>query len=217
MAWRHYRHRARPVNPPALSGGGYTSNNVFALRSDTGATLWTFSPATLSSGLCPGGCPMDQVLGQPWVDYGRDRLYVASRDGSGGTQNSLWFLDIVNGGTLVKMFAGADFTTAPSQSWDLASLWIGDEAGLLHIVNLNALTKTTNTAASGTAFKGFVWEDFTTPNRLYFVTTNGNVWCLATPTTGSATWKTKPVSGGSVSQLLPGTTSLWVGGSDGLP
>ena len=86
--------------------GGFTNNKVFALRSDTGATLWTFSPATLASGLCPAGCPMDQVLGQPWVDYVRDRLYVASRDGSAGTQNSLWFLDIVNNGTLAGPLLG---------------------------------------------------------------------------------------------------------------
>ena len=111
------------------ASGGFTNNKVFALRSDTGATLWTFSPATLASGLCPTGCPMDQVLGQPWVDYVRDRIYVASRDGSAGTQNSLWFLDIVNGGALVAKYSGADFTTGPSQSSDGNSLWVGDEAG----------------------------------------------------------------------------------------
>ena len=97
---------------------------------------------------------MDQVVGQPWVDYVRDRLYVASRDGSAGTQNSLWFLDIVNNGALVTRYSGADFTTGPSQSRDGNSLWIGDEAGVLHIVNLATLTKTTNSVASGTAFKG---------------------------------------------------------------
>ena len=195
--------------------GGFTNNKVFALRSDTGAVLWTFSPATLASGLCPSGCPMDQVLAQPWVDYVRDRLYVSSRDGSAGTQNSLWFLDIVNSGALVARFSGGDFTTAPSQSSDGNTLWIGDEAGTLHIVNLSTLTKTTNAVASGFAFKGFIWEDFTVDGRLYFVTTDGNVWGLATPTTNPATWKRKPVASGTVSQMLPSDTALWVGGSDG--
>ena len=194
--------------------GGFTNNKVFALRSDTGATLWTFSPATLASGLCPAGCPMDQVLGQPWIDYVRDRLYVASRDGSAGTQNSLWFLDIVNG-SLVARYSGGDFTTGPSQSSDGNSLWIGDEAGTLHIVDLATLTKTTNAVATGTAFKGFIWEDFIVDGRLYFVTTDGNVWGLATPSTNPATWKRKPVAAGTVSQMLPSDTSLWVGGSDG--
>ena len=197
------------------ASGGFTNNKVFALRSDTGATLWTFSPATLASGLCPAGCPMDQVLGQPWVDYVRDRLYVASRDGSAGTQSSLWFLDIANSGALVAKYSGADFTTGPSQSSDGNSLWIGDEAGILHIVNLATLVKTTNSVASGTAFKGFIWEDFNIDGRLYFVTTDGNVWGLATPSTTPATWKRKPVAAGTVAQMMPSDTSLWVGGSDG--
>src|SRR5262249_22881865 len=152
------------------SSGGFTNNKVFALRSDTGAVLWTFSPATLASGLCPTGCPMDQVLGQPWVDYARARLYVASRDGSAGTQNSLWFLDLPTADltptpptppTRLARYSGADFTTGPSQSSDGNSLWIGDESGTLHIVNLATLVKTTNAIASGTAYKGFIWEDFT--------------------------------------------------------
>jgi len=197
------------------ASGGYTNNKVFALRSDTGATLWTFSPATLASGLCPSGCPMDQVQGQPWVDYLRDRLYVASRAGSAGTQNSLWFLDIANSGNLLKVFSGSHFTTGPSQSADLDSLWVGDEAGLLHIVDLAALTKTTNSIASGTPFKGFIWEDFNTAARLYFVTTDGNVWCLPTPSSASTCWKTKPVASGTVNQMLLGDTYLWVGGSNG--
>ncbi len=196
--------------------GGFTNNKVFALRSDTGATLWTFSPATLAVAPCPAGCGMDQVLGQPWVDYVRDRLYVASRDGSAGTQNSLWVLDIANYGNLMKVFSGADFTTGPSQSSDGNSLWIGDEAGILHIVDLTALTKTTNAVASGTAFKGFIWEDFNVDGRLYFVTTNGNVWCLPTPASASTCWKTKPVAAGTVSQLVPSDTQLWVGGSNGV-
>lgn len=197
--------------------GGLTNNKVFALRSDTGAVLWTFSPATLSAGVCPAGCVMDQVLGQPWVDYERARLYVASRAGSAGTQDSLWVLDLLNSGALLAKFGGADFTTGPTQSWDLNSLFVGDEAGVLHIVDLNALTKTTNSIAAGSAFKGFVWEDFNEAQagRLYFVTTDGNVWALATPTSPAFDWKTKPVAAGTVSELLPGLTALWVGGSDG--
>lgn len=195
--------------------GGYTNNKVFALRSDTGAVLWTFSPATLTSGLCPTGCPMDQVLGQPWVDYERARLYVTSRDGSAGTQNGIWVLDLLTSGTLLARFAGGDFTTGPSQSFDLNSLWVGDEAGVLHIVDLIALTKTTNNVGSGSAFRGFIWEDFSTPARLYFAQTNGFVRALATPTSSSFAWSTRPVAAGTVAQLLLGLTSLWAGGSNG--
>ena len=144
----------------STGSGGFTNNKVFALRSDTGAVLWTFSPATLNTAPCVGGCPMDQVLGQPWVDYARDRLYVTSRDGSGGTQNGIWILDVAASGALLARFSGGDFTTAPSVLFDNTKLLVGDEAGILHIVDLATLTKTTNTIASGSAFKGFMWEDF---------------------------------------------------------
>jgi hypothetical protein len=197
------------------ASGGFTNNKVFALRSDTGAVLWTFSPATLATSPCATGCPMDQILGQPWVDYARDRLYVTSRDGSGNNQNGIWIVSIVANGALLARYAGGDFTTAPSVLFDNTKLLVGDEAGVLHIVDLATLVKTTNTVASGSAFKGFVWEDFNIPGRLYFVTSDGNVWALATPSSASAAWKTKPVSGGTVAQLLPGNNVLWVGGSNG--
>jgi hypothetical protein len=197
------------------AAGGFTNNKVFALRSDTGAVLWTFSPATLTAAPCPAGCPMDQVLGQPWVDYERARLYVASRDGSANNQGSLWVLDLLNNGALLNRYTGADFTTGPVQSGDLNSLFIGDEAGVLHILDLNTMVKTTNTVASGSAFRGIVWEDFTTAGRLYFVRANGFVSALATPTSSSFAWNVRPVATGTVSALLPGTSVMWVGGSNG--
>ena len=65
-------------------------------------------------------------------------------------------------------------------------------------MNLTTLTKTTNSIASGTAYKGFIWEDFNVDGRLYFVTIDGNVWCLPTPASASTCWKTKPVATGTV-------------------
>jgi hypothetical protein len=196
-----------------------TNNKVFALRSDTGATLWTFDPANLNSSPCVGGCPMDQIVGQPFVDYLNDRLYVASGPGSLSNQNSLWFLDLRNSGAITTVFAGgADYVTAPSQSFQGDRLYVGDASGTLHIANLSALTQTLNTAASGTGFKGFVWEDFGIEGRVYFVTTDGNVWCLDTlsnPSNSTPCWKTKPVSAGTVSQMMISDLYAWAGGSDG--
>jgi hypothetical protein len=50
---------------------------------------------------CPAGCGMDQVLGQPWLDYGRDRLR-GQRDGSTGRRTACGF-DIANNGNLLKV------------------------------------------------------------------------------------------------------------------
>ena len=73
---------------------------------------------------------------------------------------------------------------------------------MLHIVDLATLVKTTNSVASGTAFKGFIWEDFNIRGRLYFVTTDGNVWAWRRRRRSSACWKTKPVARGTVAQLV---------------
>jgi len=201
----------------ATNNTSLTNNKILALRSDTGATLWTFDPANLNTSPCVGGCPMDQIVGQPFVDYFNDRLYVASGPGSGGNQKSQWSLNLrTNPATLVAVVAnGADFQTAPSQSFDGTRLYTGDTSGLLHIVNVSTFADTTNSAANGTAFKGFVWPDFeTATGKIYFVTTDGNVWCLVPPST-TPCWKTKPVSGGTVSQMLISDLYAWVGGSDG--
>jgi hypothetical protein len=160
------------------------------------------------------------VLGQPALDYTRDRLYWASRNGSAGNQQSLWILDVAtNPATLVVAFSGtnADFTTAPTQSFDGASLFIGDEAGKLHVVDLTQSPPTRSTTyAGGSAFRGFVWEDFTYWGVLYFVTANGYVNALAAPTDTALMWSVRPAATGTVSHLLPGEFSLWTGGSDGV-
>jgi hypothetical protein len=183
-----------------------TNNKIIALRSDTGAVVWTYAPT------------MDVVLGQPALDYTRDRLYWASRN-NGGAQNSLWILNVaVNPATLVVSFsgAGADFTTAPTQSFDGDSLFVGDEAGKLHVVNLAASPPTRTTPYTGaSAFRGFVWEDFNNWGRLYFITANGNVNSLATPASSTLAWSVQPVVAGTVSQIMPGESSLWAGGSNG--
>jgi hypothetical protein len=150
------------------------------------------------------------------VDIERARLYVTSGSGAGGTQHSIWIIDLLNNGGLVARFQGGDIVNGPVQSTDLDSLWVGNQAGVLNIVNLTGTPSlTTNGVASGLVYKGFIWEDFNTLGRLYFVTTDGFVRALATPTSASFAWSTRPVAGGTVSQLLPGFTSLWVGGSDG--
>jgi hypothetical protein len=85
------------------------------------------------------------------------------------------------------------------------------------VVDLTASPPTRTTPYLGSsAFRGFVWEDFNTPGVLYFVTADGFVNALATPTSSTTAWQVKPSGTGTVNQLLPGEFSLWAGGSDGI-
>ncbi len=201
--------------------GSFTTNNkVVALRSDTGAVLWTFNP-------CSPACTqnVDQIIGQPWIDYARNRIYVASRAGAGGGQASLWVLNSLNG-SLVASFALGHISTAPTQSWDGNTLWVGNENGDIYAINLAPATpalKWTGPLALGSAarLKGFVWEDWIS-GRLLFSTANGTVRCFQDPGAGATPNAGSVCSGwGSVSTAVAGATSgvlldkLYVGSWNG--
>ena len=212
----------------ATRNASSTNNKIFALRSDTGAVLWTFDPQTQL------GVPMDYVVGQPWVGYTRNRLYVGSRAGAAGTQQSFWVLDSLTGTRLVSAAAG-HVEMSPSLSADDTTLYFANGAGQLFAGDADALSfKWSGPAFTslGSAIVGYVWEDFTTAGRLYFSTADGSVRCLqdpgpgapapsaATPCSGWST-PTVAVAGPSAPLLLdaawfdPLVAGLYVGSTDG--
>jgi hypothetical protein len=166
------------------TGTPTTNNKVFALDATTGAVLfgWPFNPSAT-------GGAMDGVVGMPYVDYARNRLYVASRAGSAGTQQSLWVINTLNG-TLVTSFALGHLETSPTLSYNGNTIYVGNTTGSLYAVDANTLTLKWSAAKSvGTGIKGFVWEDYVTAGRLYFGTWDGtagtgNVWCVQDPGPG---------------------------------
>jgi outer membrane protein assembly factor BamB len=186
-----------------------TNNKVFALRLSDGSIAWTFNRSGTDHAV-------DYIVGQPYVDYARNRLYVVSRAGA-GTQASLWVINTLDG-ALVAAFPLGHIETSPTLSVSGTTLWVANTSGNLYAINAATLApKWTSPAALGSAVKGFVWEDFTTTGRLYLSTVDGNVWCLQDPGTGpppnpaSPVWKTL-VAGASAPLLLG---SLYVGSSDG--
>jgi hypothetical protein len=189
-----------------------TVNRVIAVEAATGATLWTFT----------GAPAMDQVLGQPYVDYARDRLWITSRNGSAANQASVWVLDTVNDGTMLRSLALGDIQSAPTLSFDGGTVYVGGMDGRLHAIDAETMAlRWTSSLSFGTAILGFVWEDFYLPGRLYYVTANGRVWCVDDVGATAALcpeWPVnprRPVASGTVSVPLVGDLALWVGGSDG--
>jgi outer membrane protein assembly factor BamB len=186
-----------------------TNNKVFAMRASDGALRWTFNGT--------GTYQMDYVVGTPWLDYARNRLYVASRAGAAGTQPSLWVINALDG-TLVQSFALGHLQSSPTLTYDETTLYVGNTTGNLYAINLNTVAlKWTAPSALGSALIGYVWEDTSTSGRLYFTTANGNVWCLQDPGAGlppnaaSPVWK-RAVAGASTPVLID---RLYVGSTDG--
>ncbi len=193
----------------ATRNSSTTNNKLFAIRASDGSVLWTFNQT--------GAYSVDYIVGMPYVDYVRNRIYVASRAGASGTQSSLWVINTLDG-TLAASFALGHLESSPTLSYDGNTLYVGNTAGDLYAINTATLAlKWTSPSALGTAVTGFVWEDYTTVGRLYFSTADGNAWCLQDPGAGSPPnpaspcWR-KAVPAPSTPLLLD---KLYVGSSDG--
>src|SRR2546421_4036687 len=190
----------------ASRDNGLTANNVWAVRATDGQTQWTFTPGTA----------MDRAVGQPYVDYCRDRLWVSTGNNAG--QKSLWVVNTLTG-TEVTSFpsVGNQVDSAPTPSADGTTVYVGDATGNLYAFDAatNGTTKKYSLLLAGTSptIKGYIWEDWTTPGKLYIpVITNGSagVWCVQD--NGSAlvacpSWTTNPRTGSSTlaEPLVTGT------------
>ena len=205
-----------------LNTSSPTNNKVFALKASDGTLAWP----TLFN-LNGTDYNVDTIAGQPYVDYVNDRLYVASKAGSSGTQQSLWVIKTVDGETVLKgqpvspcsacTVTGRHFDTSPTLSWDGATLYLGAMDGTLYAINTSDLTPKWNLplgAGANIKTAAFVWEDYAIPGRLYFATADGNVRCVYDNGGGSACagWTVTNVPGASTPLLLG---KLFVGSSDG--
>jgi len=198
----------------ATRNSSTSTNKLFALRASDGSVLWSFNGTI-------GSYSVDYIVGMPWVDYTRNRVYVVSRS-NGGTQPSLWVLNGLTGG-LVTSFSLGDIEASPTLSADGNTLYVATRSGNLYAINTIPSTpalKWTGAgyAALGSAVQGFIWENGDLPGRLYFGTSNGYVWSLQDPGAGAAPpnpasplWKTAVAS---PSTPLP-MNKLYIGSSDG--
>ncbi|HEY7647760.1 MAG TPA: hypothetical protein VID04_02050 [Methylomirabilota bacterium] len=194
-------------------GTSTTNNKLFALRASDGAVLWTFN------GTCTSA--MDWIVGMPYVDYTRNRLYVTSRAGGAGTQTSLWVIDTLTGAQVTppSPLTLGHMDASPTLSTDGSTIYAGSwngTTGTLYAVNATTLAVKWSLAlgASGN-IKGFLWEDPGIPGRLYF--SNGtDIRCVqdnGASGTACGGWTAPAVAGASSVLLL--NNKIYVGSSDG--
>jgi outer membrane protein assembly factor BamB len=194
-----------------------TTNKLFALKASDGTVFWSFN-GTVS----PNN--MDYIVGMPWVDYTRNRVYLVSRS-NGGAQPSLWVINSLSG-ALVTSFSLGDIEASPTLSVDGNTLYVVTTSGNLYAFSTAGTPgyKWTGThyAALGSAIQGFLWENGDLPGRLYFSTANGFVWSLQDPGAGvappnpaSPVWKTAVGAPSTPLPLGNPLDKLYVGSSDG--
>ncbi len=194
----------------ATRNGSPTNNTVSALRATDGTVLWTYNPGA-----------MDYVVGEPLVDYGRNRIYVASRAGATGTQSSLWVINSLTG-AIVQQLALTHLQTSPTLSQDGNTIYVANvnnagTAWTLYAIDATSFATRWTYGLTG-ALKGFVWQDPGGTAQLYFSTANGKVSCVKDngATTGlCGSWGASNISvGSSASNGIP-LDAYYVGSSDG--
>lgn len=161
------------------------------------------------------------VSSQPSVDYVNKRVYFATRKRLGGSQQTVWCVTFTS-----SAFAPCP-SFAPSTSiGDVDGavipyggyLYVGDNAGIVWI--LDSLTGATkgSFATNDGAVKGFIFPDFlATPKRLY-CSTNGKVWAFTWDGTTMASVWTGGTGGVAIASPSIPTfdgTSILVGSNDG--
>lgn len=140
----------------ATRNSSTSSNKVYALRGDTGATVWTFAPGN-----------MDIASGSMSVDYTNNQLIVGSR-GSGG-QPSVWILDTLTGAAAATLALG-DVDQPVSMSQGRTHAYVVSNGGTAYSIDV---------AAKAVAWSGAVGSpnSFLWPNAgwFYLTTSDGYV------------------------------------------
>jgi concanavalin A-like lectin/glucanase superfamily protein/putative pyrroloquinoline-quinone binding quinoprotein len=192
-----------------------TNNRLFAIRPSDGAVLWTFNGTCTSL--------VDYISGMPAVDYVNNRIFLTSHAGS-GTQTSYFVINSLNGALIGSLGNLGHIDSSPAPSYNGTTVYVGTTAGKLYAIN-NAAPPTLKWGApfdllsASAAVKGFIWEDFAAPGKLYLATSDGFVWCVqdqGASAVGCAGWPNPArvaVPGPSTPLEMGGY--LYVGSNDG--
>jgi hypothetical protein len=173
-----------------------------------------------------GGSPnaIGVINGTATVDYATERVFFASR--AGGSANSLWCLqlDASPNPTFTLVWARNDLGDIDSSPVVRGNrVYVGTDAGggtLYSIDATNGLAAGDRTYVHGDGpVRGFVWPDRVTDD-LYFATDTLVHGVSDDPTLGiTPNFAAIALAGGGVTPspvlVAPGTTWLYVGGSDG--
>jgi hypothetical protein len=145
-----------------IGAGSTTNNKVYGLNGNTGATVWTANTGNL-----------DIVNGTPYVDYGNNVVWVASRS-NGNAQASLWGISTITGTVPASaQFKLNDVDQPPTQNSDGRVIYAVNNTGQL------AAVRTDQTNCSFTTNLGVTPVGFPIP--LQTAATNDDIY-LSTAT-----------------------------------
>jgi outer membrane protein assembly factor BamB len=189
-------------------------NTVEALDKDTGTPVWSFDN---SPGQLGDGTEIGIISGGATIDYLGDRIYFASRKGTGalGSTGTLWCLDISSGSPeLLWVKSVGNVDGSPILHQDV--VYVGTNAGVVIAVDAASGSVHWSLPLGDGPIKSFVFPHFGTTNL--YVATSNNVWSIADDgLSASINWQvgSADIPSPSTAVFVPGTTKLIVGSGDG--
>ncbi len=185
-----------------------TNNQVWALSSVDGTAAWTYNPGNL-----------DIISGEPMVDYANNRLWVASRAGSGGTQPSLRVLTVLTPPSVLASFNLGDIDNPVVLNPISSEAYVVTKTGVLYGFDLSTMTQhwTLNLGSPVSGYLvvvgyGFIVSTSTGVQRyLINPTTHAITAQWPNPSSPSPT----PVTGPSAVRVDFGTSKCYLGDATG--
>jgi outer membrane protein assembly factor BamB len=181
-------------------------NVIHALDPATGAPV---GPPFDNGG---GATAIGILSGGGAVDYAGNRVYFSSRTRAGGSNHTLWALDIGAGGlTLAWSIALGDIDGSPVVRQ--GRVYVGNNAGVVHSVRAADGADVRSFATGDGPVKAFVFPDRN--STALYLSTTGTVWGLMDGASLTRLWPEVALPGPSTPLLAPGTTDLFVGSNNG--
>ena len=186
----------------ATRNSSATNNKVYALRSNTGAVAWTYSPGN-----------MDIVNGGLMVDYATNTVWVASLRNGGANQPSLRALDSTTGAELTT-FQYGDISNGVTVNTSTNQALTVTDTGVVYGINL------------ATRVQAFTTTLPAAPNAWLYAMANGFIASYGTGASGAVrrytvsgstatTMWTRAVTGPTGVAVNFATGKVFVGSSGG--
>jgi outer membrane protein assembly factor BamB len=190
------------------------ANALVALDIQTGLPQWSFTNSILQNG---DGLGIGIISSSAAVHYATKHVYFASRVRSGGSSDTVWAVDFAaNPPQLLWSTSIGNVDGSPVLFGN--TLYVGTNSGELFALDAASGAVNWSLPLGDGAIKGFVFPNFGTGDL--FLSTNSKILSVSDNVTSGAVNPGWPVTAADVPSpstpiVIPGSTNVLAGGSDG--
>jgi outer membrane protein assembly factor BamB len=185
-------------------------NAFYGLHLNDGSIAWAFINSVAQLG---DGSGIGIINGDATVDYANSRLYFASYERLGGSDNTVWCLDITGTGATLKWAQKLGNIDGSPILYN-SRIYVGTTTSQVYALNAETGDVIWSFDCADGPVKGFITPDLRS-TKLYFSTTN-KVWSLSDDgASATKIWDETSISAPSIPLFTQAGNYLLVGSSDG--